>query len=113
MLAADHIVDIGPGAGSRGGEVVAQGTAEEIMQVEESVTGQYLSGKLQIPVPKTRRKPRGWLTVKGAEENRTRRRRESLSLGTGKDIPVPLPSGNRRAREFPLKYVYQSTLAVS
>lgn len=69
MLAADHIVDIGPGAGSRGGEVVAQGTAEEIMQVEESVTGQYLSGKLQIPVPKTRRKPRGWLTVKGAEEN--------------------------------------------
>ncbi len=69
MLAADHIVDIGPGAGSRGGEVVAQGTAEEIMQVEESVTGQYLSGKLQIPVPKTRRKPQGWLTVKGAEEN--------------------------------------------
>ncbi len=69
MLAADHIVDIGPGAGSRGGEVVAQGTAQEIMQVEESVTGQYLSGKLQIPVPKTRRKPQGWLTVKGAEEN--------------------------------------------
>lgn len=69
MLAADHIVDIGPGAGSRGGEVVAQGTAEEIMQVEESITGQYLSGKLQIPVPKTRRKPQGWLTVKGAEEN--------------------------------------------
>ena len=69
MLAADHIVDIGPGAGSRGGEVVAQGTAQEIMQVEKSVTGQYLSGKLQIPVPKTRRKPQGWLTVKGAEEN--------------------------------------------
>ncbi len=69
MLAADHIVDIGPGAGSRGGEVVAQGTAQEIMQVEESVTGQYLSGKLQIPVPKTRRKPQGWLKVKGAEEN--------------------------------------------
>lgn len=69
MLAADHIVDIGPGAGSNGGEVVAQGTAEEIMQVEESITGQYLSGKLQIPVPKTRRKPLGWLTVKGAEEN--------------------------------------------
>ena len=69
MLAADHVVDIGPGAGSRGGEVVAQGTAEEIMQVEESVTGQYLSGKLQIPVPKARRKPTDWLTVKGAEEN--------------------------------------------
>ena len=69
MLAADHIVDIGPGAGSRGGEVVAQGTAQEIMQVEESVTGQYLSGKLQIPVPKRRRKRQGWLTVTGAEEN--------------------------------------------
>ena len=69
MLAADHIVDIGPGAGSSGGEVVAQGTAEEIMKVEESITGQYLSGKMQIPVPKTRRKPMGWLTVKGAEEN--------------------------------------------
>ncbi len=69
MLAADHIVDIGPGAGSHGGEVIAQGTAEEIMQVEESITGQYLSGKKFIPVPKTRRKPQGWLTVKGAQEH--------------------------------------------
>ncbi len=69
MLAADHIVDIGPGAGSHGGEVVAQGTAEEIMQIEESITGQYLSGKLQIPVPETRKKPQGYLTIKGAEEN--------------------------------------------
>jgi len=69
MLAADHIVDIGPGAGSHGGEVVAQGTAEEIMQVEDSVTGQYLSGKLQIPVPEVRKKPQGYLTIKGAEEN--------------------------------------------
>lgn len=69
MLAADHIVDIGPGAGSHGGEVVAEGTAEEIMQVENSITGQYLSGKLQIPVPETRRKPQGYLTIKGAEEN--------------------------------------------
>lgn len=69
MLAADHIVDIGPGAGSHGGEVIAQGTAEEIMQVEESVTGQYLSGKKSIPVPKVRRTPSGWLTVKGAAEN--------------------------------------------
>lgn len=69
MLAADHIVDIGPGAGSHGGEVVAEGTAEEIMQVEESITGQYLSGKLRIPVPEVRKKPQGYLTIKGAEEN--------------------------------------------
>ena len=69
MFAADHIVDIGPGAGSHGGRVVAQGTAEEIMQVEESVTGQYLSGKLRIPVPESRRKPAGWLKVCKAQEN--------------------------------------------
>jgi excinuclease ABC subunit A len=69
MLAADHVIDIGPGAGEHGGEVVAQGTAEEIMQIPESITGQYLSGKLQIPIPTTRRKPTGWLTVKGAAEN--------------------------------------------
>ena len=69
MLAADYIVDIGPGAGSHGGEVVACGTAEEIMKVEESVTGQYLSGKKTIPVPKVRRTPNGWLTVRGAAEN--------------------------------------------
>ena len=69
MFAADHVIDIGPGAGEHGGEVVAEGTAQEIMQVEESITGQYLSGKLQIPVPETRRKPTGWLTIKGAAEN--------------------------------------------
>ena len=69
MLAADHIVDIGPGAGEHGGQVIAQGTAQEIMQIPESITGQYLSGKIQIPVPATRRKPTGWLTVKGAAEN--------------------------------------------
>lgn len=69
MLAADHIVDIGPGAGEHGGEVIAQGTAQEIMQVPESITGQYLSGKIRIPVPESRRKPAGWLTVKGAAEN--------------------------------------------
>lgn len=81
MLAADHIVDIGPGAGSHGGEVVAQGTAQEIMQVEESITGQYLSGKLTIPVPKMRRKPTGYLVVKGAEENNL------------KKIDVKIPTG--------------------
>ena len=69
MRAADFIVDVGPGAGSHGGKVVATGTAEEIMQVKESVTGAYLSGRIKIPVPETRRKPTGWITVKGAEEN--------------------------------------------
>jgi len=69
MLAADYIVDIGPGAGSRGGSVVAQGTAREIMEVPESVTGQYLSGKKFIPVPDVRRTPQGWLRVKGAAVN--------------------------------------------
>ena len=66
MLAADYVVDIGPGAGSHGGEVVACGTAQEIMQVEESITGQYLSGKLQIPIPAVRRTPKGFLHIKGA-----------------------------------------------
>ena len=69
MLAADYIVDIGPGAGSHGGEVVACGTAKELMENEKSITGQYLSGKLSIPVPAERRKPTGWLTVRGAQEN--------------------------------------------
>ncbi len=81
MLAADHIVDIGPGAGSHGGEVVAEGTAEEIMRVEESVTGQYLSGKLQIPVPKSRRKAVGHLTIKGAEENNLKKVDVEIPLG--------------------------------
>ncbi len=69
MRAADYIVDVGPGAGSHGGEIVACGTAEDIMKVEESVTGQYLSGKLKIEVPATRREPKGWLKIKGAQEN--------------------------------------------
>lgn len=81
MLAADHVVDIGPGAGSHGGEVVAQGTAAEIMQVEESITGQYLSGKLQIPVPSQRRKPAGYLTVKGAQENNLKKVDVKIPLG--------------------------------
>ena len=69
MLAADYIVDIGPGAGAHGGEVVACGTAEEIMKVKESITGQYLSGAKKIEVPTSRRKPTGFITVKGAEEH--------------------------------------------
>ena len=69
MREADFIVDIGPGAGEHGGEVVATGNAEEIMQNENSVTGAYLSGRIRIPVPEVRRKPIGWLKVLGAQEN--------------------------------------------
>ena len=81
MFAADHIVDIGPGAGSHGGEVVAQGTAEEIMQIPESVTGQYLSGKMRIPVPKMRKRATGYLTVKGAAENNLKNLDVKIPLG--------------------------------
>ena len=69
MMEADYIVDIGPGAGEHGGEVVAVGNAKEIMACENSVTGAYLSGKIKIPVPEVRKEPKGWLTVKGAAEN--------------------------------------------
>lgn len=81
MFAADYIVDIGPGAGSHGGEVVAAGTAEEIMKVEDSITGQYLSGKLQIPVPEKRRKPTGKLVVRGAAENNLKNIDVEIPLG--------------------------------
>lgn len=81
MLEADYVVDIGPGAGSHGGRVVAQGTAEELMQVEESVTGQYLSGKMQIPVPDKRRQPAGWLTITGAQENNLKNVNVDIPLG--------------------------------
>lgn len=81
MLAADDIVDIGPGAGEHGGEVVAHGTAEEIMKVKESVTGQYLSGAKRIPVPDKRRKPTGFLTIKGAREHNLKRIDVDIPLG--------------------------------
>lgn len=81
MFAADYIVDIGPGAGEHGGEVVAAGTAEEIMACPESVTGAYLSGRMQIPVPETRRIPTGWLTVKGAAENNLKNIQVDFPLG--------------------------------
>ena len=81
MLAADYIVDIGPGAGSHGGEVVACGTAEDIMNNPDSVTGQYLSGKIQIPVPKERRKPVGYLKVLGAQENNLKNINVEFPLG--------------------------------
>ena len=81
MRAADCIVDIGPGAGEHGGEVVAIGTAEEIMKNEKSITGAYLSGRLQIPVPKERRQPTGRITVRGAAENNLKNIDVSFPLG--------------------------------
>lgn len=81
MLAADYVVDIGPGAGSHGGEVVACGTAEQIMKNKASITGQYLSGKLQIPVPDKRRKPTGYLHIKGAAENNLKEVDVDIPLG--------------------------------
>lgn len=81
MMVADHIVDIGPGAGVNGGEIIAEGTAEEIMNNPASITGMYLSGKKKIPIPDTRRTPTGWLEVLGASENNL------------KDIDVKVPLG--------------------
>ena len=83
MYAADQIIDIGPGAGEHGGEIVAQGTVEEIKKVPESITGQYLSGKKKIPVPKTRRKGNGKkLTIKGAKANNLQNIDVTIPLGT-------------------------------
>ena len=81
MFAADHIVDIGPGAGTHGGQVVAQGTAEEIMQNPNSVTGQFLSGKRRIPIPEHVKEPAGWLEICGARENNL------------KNVNVKIPTG--------------------
>ena len=81
MFAADHIVDIGPGAGTHGGQVVAQGTAEEIMQNPDSITGQFLSGKRRIPIPTQVKEPAGWLEIRGARENNL------------KNVNVKIPTG--------------------
>ena len=83
MYAADQIIDIGPGAGTHGGNVMAQGTAKEIMRVEESITGQYLSGKKKIPVPKKRRKivKSKAIEVKGAKENNLKNINVKFPLG--------------------------------
>ena len=81
MRAADYIVDIGPAAGIHGGKVVAAGTAEEIMKCKESITGAYLSGRIKIPVPDERRKPTGFITVKGARENNLKNIDVDIPLG--------------------------------
>ncbi len=81
MMEADFIVDIGPGAGEHGGEVVATGTAEEIMACPQSITGAYLSGREQIPVPKERKEPKGWLKVVGAAENNLKNIDVEIPLG--------------------------------
>ena len=81
MFAADHIVDIGPGAGEHGGEVIAQGTVHDIMACEKSITGAYLSRRKRIPVPERRKEPTGWLTVKGAAENNLKNVDVKVPLG--------------------------------
>ena len=81
MFAADHIVDIGPGAGEHGGQVIAQGTVHDIMACEKSITGAYLSRRKRIPVPEKRKAPTGWLTVKGAAENNLKNVDINIPLG--------------------------------
>ena len=81
MFAADYIVDIGPGAGRNGGEVVATGTAADIMACKDSLTGAYLSGRIKIPVPAERRKPAGWIKVRGARENNLKNIDVDIPLG--------------------------------
>ena len=81
MLAADYIVDVGPGAGIHGGEIVAEGTAKEIMANKNSITGAYLSGRICIPTPKERRSPSGFITVKGAAENNLKNINVDFPLG--------------------------------
>lgn len=82
MREADYIVDIGPGAGVHGGEIVAQGTMEDICKSERSITGQYLSGKMKIPVPKEHRAPSGWLKLKGCRENNLKNIDVDFPVGT-------------------------------
>ncbi len=81
MLEADFLVDIGPGAGSHGGEIVAMGTAKDVMKCKNSITGQYLSGKIKIPVPEKRREPKGYITVKGAKEHNLKNINVKFPLG--------------------------------
>ena len=98
MRAADYIVDIGPGAGGHGGEVVATGTAEEIMREPKSVTGQYLSGKKAIPVPQTRRTPTGWIKVRGAQANNLKNIDVEIPLGVMTIVTGVSGSGKSSSR---------------
>ena len=120
MLSADYIVDIGPGAGSHGGEVVVAGTPQEVMACEDSLTGAYLSGKKCVPVPSVRRMPTGWLKVRGAAENNLKNMDVDIPLGvfvcvtgvsgSGKSSLVnevvykTLAKSLNRARTIPGKY---------
>lgn len=81
MFESDYIIDIGPGAGEHGGEVIAAGTAKEIMQVKESITGAYLSGRIRVPIPEERRKATGYITIKGAKENNLKNVTVDIPLG--------------------------------
>ena len=81
MRAADCVIDIGPGAGEHGGQLVAMGTAEDLMKNEQSVTGAYLSGRLKIPVPEVRKEPTGFLHIKGAAENNLKHIDVDIPLG--------------------------------
>jgi len=81
MRAADYIVDIGPAAGEHGGEVIATGTAEDIMKCDKSITGAYLSGRMKIPVPKVRKEPAGWITIRGARQNNLKNIDVDIPLG--------------------------------
>lgn len=81
MRAADYIVDIGPAAGEHGGEVIAAGTAEDIMKCDKSITGAYLSGRMKIPVPKVRKEPAGWITIRGARQNNLKNIDVDIPLG--------------------------------
>lgn len=81
MFAADYIIDVGPGAGAHGGEIIAEGTAEEIMKSPQSITGAYLSGKIKISIPEERRQPSGFLTIKGAKENNLKNIDVEIPLG--------------------------------
>ena len=81
IRAADYIVDIGPAAGEHGGEVIATGTAEDIMKCDKSITGAYLSGRMKIPVPKVRKEPAGWITIRGARQNNLKNIDVDIPLG--------------------------------